>query len=83
MAEKLVQIHGLKQNKVHTPGKYISYLRFSQGGDWPGDENERAKCGQVRSTFHVVPLAEGGANRNIISSLPAGHVKPQWLKRQA
>lgn len=30
MVEKLVQTHGLKQNKVHTPGKYISFLRLSQ-----------------------------------------------------
>ncbi|KAF5927081.1 hypothetical protein HPG69_018348 [Diceros bicornis minor] len=30
MAEKLVQIHGLKQNKVYTPGKSFQYLRLSQ-----------------------------------------------------
>lgn len=30
MAEKLVQIHGLKQNKIYIPGKLLQHLRRSQ-----------------------------------------------------
>lgn len=46
IAEKLVQLHGLKQNKVYTPGKYIQFFKFLEG-DWPRDENERARHAQL------------------------------------
>lgn len=69
MVEKLVQTHGLKQNKVHTPGKYISFLRLSQkvtslgikvkGQSLPSCCFIGFWCEEL--SFHVVHLAERAA----------------------
>ena len=69
MAEKLVQIRGLKQNKVYTPGKYISFLRLSQKVTSLGIKmkgQSLASCCFIgflfeELSFHVVHLAEGVA----------------------
>lgn len=68
IAEKLVQLHGLKQNKVYTPGKYIQFFKFLEG-DWPGMKMKEQGMPSYcfigfwfeGLTFHMVPLAEGEA----------------------
>lgn len=66
MAEKLVQTHGLKQNKVFSPGKSFSQLRFSPEVCWPVETTGRVKLGQCCLSFwlqrlrsHMVLLQKG------------------------
>ena len=70
MAEKLVQIHGLKQNKIYIPGKSLQYLRLSQKVTGLGMKMKLRSLFTCcfrgfwfeELTFHVVLLEKGGAN---------------------